>query len=53
MRAGLEDDHIAEELAEGVIEMKTGLNIDLTPSSLEYESKTLSPAPMPGRPPMR
>ena len=53
MKLGLPDDNIGEELVEEVVQMKTGLDLDLTPSTLEYESKTLSPAPMPGRPPMR
>lgn len=32
---GLKDDNVAEELIEQAIESKTGLNIDLTPSSPE------------------
>jgi len=34
-KLGLADDHFAEELAEEAIEMKTGLDIDLTPGSAE------------------
>ena len=34
-RMGLIDDHIAEELLEELIESETGLDIDLTPGSLE------------------
>lgn len=45
MKLGFPDDNIAEEIIEGVIEKKTGLDIDLTPYTLEYESKTLSPMP--------
>lgn len=32
---GIEDDNLAEEIAEEVIEAKTGADIDLTPSSPE------------------
>ncbi len=32
---GLEDDNIAEEVVEIVIEAKTGLDVDLTPGSKE------------------
>lgn len=53
MKLGLPDDNIGEELIEDVIDLKTGLDIDLTPTTHEYESKTLSPAPLPGIPPMR
>ncbi len=45
MRAGLEDDNIGEEIVEGVIQSKTGLDVDLTPLSPEYRTKTLSPMP--------
>lgn len=32
---GLEDDNFAEELVEDFIDMETGLDVDLTPSSKE------------------
>lgn len=32
---GMEDDNIVEEVAEEVIELKAGINIDLTPDSPE------------------
>lgn len=34
-KLGLEDDNVAEEMVEAVIDAKTGLNIDLTPASPE------------------
>lgn len=34
-KLGLQDDNFGEELAEEIIEMKTGLDVDLTPSSPE------------------
>lgn len=34
-KLGLPDDNIAEELAEELIEQKTGLDIDLTPGTPE------------------
>lgn len=34
-KLGLSDDNLGEEIVEEVIEMKTGLDIDLTPSSPE------------------
>jgi len=34
-KLGLADDNLAEELAEEAIEMKTGLDVDLTPSTPE------------------
>lgn len=34
-KLGLADDHFAEELAEEAIEMKTGLDVDLTPGTTE------------------
>jgi hypothetical protein len=32
---GLRDDNIGEELVEAAIQMETGINVDLTPSSPE------------------
>ena len=32
---GMEDDNLAEEAIEEVIELKAGINVDLTPSSPE------------------
>jgi len=49
MKMGLPDDNLIEEVAEEVIEAKTGIDIDLTPYSVEYETRTLSPS----QPPMR
>lgn len=34
-KMGLSDDHLGEELLEEAIKMKTGLNIDLSPSTKE------------------
>lgn len=34
-KLGLQDDNVAEELAEELIESKTGVDIDLTPASPE------------------
>lgn len=34
-KLGLSDDNFAEELAEEAIEMKTGLDVDLTPGTTE------------------
>ncbi len=34
-KMGLADDHFAEELAEEAIEMKTGIDVDLTPGTPE------------------
>lgn len=34
-KLGLSDDNFSEELVEEVIEMKTGLDVDLTPGSPE------------------
>ena len=43
------DDNLIEEIAEEVVEAKTGIDIDLTPYTYEYETRTLSPS----QPPMR
>ena len=45
MKIGLPDDNLIEEVAEEVIEQKTGIDIDLTPYTVEYETRTLSPTP--------
>lgn len=36
-KIGLSDDNPAEEIAEAIIEQKTGLDIDLTPDSPESD----------------
>jgi hypothetical protein len=38
-KLGLSDDNIAEELVEAMVEAKTGVDFDLTPSSPEQEKK--------------
>lgn len=38
-KLGLKDDNVAEECIEAVIDHKTGLQIDLTPSSPEVAKK--------------
>lgn len=45
MKLGLPDDNEGEELIEAAIDAKTDLDIDLTPLTPEYRTKTLSPAP--------
>lgn len=40
-QAGLEDDHILEELAEIIIEDQIGIEIDLTPGSDENRDKEM------------
>ena len=49
MKMGLPDDNLIEEWVETEVETRTGVDVDLTPYTIEYETRTLSPS----QPPMR
>lgn len=45
LKLGIPDDNLGEEIVETIIEAKIGLDVDLTPSTHEYTTHTLSPMP--------